>query len=168
MTPSDWSGSGGAPFATRPAHRQWLLDQAHTLFALFQQRAFNPSGGFYPLGGDGTPLPPPGPGGVVRGLHDTTRMVHCFAMAHLLGLPGADRMIDHGIAFLASHHKDQRNGGWFWQVDDRGPVDATKQAYGHAFVLLASASAMVVGHPGAAGLMSDVTDVLLRRFWAIA
>ena len=165
MTPSDWSGSDGAPFATRPAHRQWLLDQARTLFALFQQRAFNPSGGFYPLGGDGTPLPPPGPGGVVRGLHDTTRMVHCFAMAHLLGLPGADRMIDHGIAFLSSHHKDQRNGGWFWQVDDRGPVDATKQAYGHAFVLLASASAMVVGHPGAAGLMSDVTDVLLRRFW---
>ena len=165
MASSDWAGNGGTPFTTRPTHRAWLLDQARTLFALFQTRAFNPKGGFFGLGEDGTPMPAPGPGGEVRGLHDTTRMVHCFAMAHLLGLPGADRMIDHGMAFLSSHHHDQTHGGWFWQVDDRGAVDATKQAYGHAFVLLAASSAMVVGHPDAAALLADVTEVLLRRFW---
>ena len=164
MEPSDWAGQGGPAFTSRPLHRQWLMDQARTLFALFQHNAVNPKGGFYALADDGTPLPN-GPGGTVRGLHDTTRMVHCFAMAHLLGLPGSDRMIDHGMAFLASHHHDATHGGWFWQVDDQGAVDETKQAYGHAFVLLAASSAMVVGHPGAKALMADVTDILLRRFW---
>jgi len=165
MEPSDWAGHGGPAFTTRPIHRHWLMDQARSLFDLFQHNAFNPKGGFHGLADNGTAMPATGPGGTVRGLHDTTRMVHCYAMAHLLGLPGADRMIDHGMAFLASHHHDRTHGGWFWQVDDTGAVDATKQAYGHAFVLLAASSAMVVGHPGAKALMGDVTDILLRRFW---
>jgi sulfoquinovose isomerase len=82
-----------------------------------------------------------------------------------MGLPGADRMVDHGMAFLAQGHRDTKHGGWFWRVDDSGPVDATKQAYGHAFVLLAAASAKVAGHPDADALLSEVTDVLHRRFW---
>ena len=104
-------------------------------------------------------------GGVIRRLHETTRMVHCFAMAHLLGLPGADRMIDHGMRFILEKHRDPMHGGYLWSVDDLGPVDATKQAYGHAFVLLAAASAKVTGHPDADRLLADVTDVLNCRFW---
>ena len=53
------------------------------------------------------------------------------------------------------------NGGYVWGVggDDR------KQAYGHAFVLLAASSAKVVGHPDADRLLADVTEVLKARFW---
>ena len=159
-----WIGTGGSDFTTRPAHRDWLMGQATGLFSFFQRAALNPAGGFYALDNAGQPLPP-GPNGTVRGLHDTTRMVHCFVLAHLLGLPGADRMIDHGMAFLASHHRDRANGGWFWTVDDAGAVNATKQAYGHAFVLLAASSAKIVGHPGADALLAEVTEVLLTRFW---
>jgi mannose/cellobiose epimerase-like protein (N-acyl-D-glucosamine 2-epimerase family) len=92
-------------------------------------------------------------------------MVHCFVMAHQLGLPGADRMIDHGMDFVWSRHRDRQHGGFFWGVDDSGAVNPSKQAYGHAFVLLAGASAKMVNHPHADRLIADVTEVLHRRFW---
>jgi sulfoquinovose isomerase len=164
-TPANWIGTKGPDLVTRPAHRAWLMDQATRLFAMFQRAALNPKGGFFALDTEGNAIAPTGPAGSVRYLHETTRMVHCFSMAHLMGLPGADGMIDHGMAFLHSHHRDATHGGWFWAVNDSAPVDATKQAYGHAFVLLAGASAKVVGHPDADRLIGAVTEVLHRRFW---
>ncbi|PZQ96706.1 MAG: mannose-6-phosphate isomerase [Cereibacter sphaeroides] len=160
----DWI-TAGTPFTERQTHRLWLLDQARGLFDFFGPATVNPKGGFFSLDDAGRPLPAPSESGTVRGLHDTTRMIHCFAMAHLLGLPGADRMIDHGMQFLRSHHDDKVQGGYFWTANDRGAVNSTKQAYGHAFVLLAASSAKVVGHPDADRLLADVTDVLLNRFW---
>ena len=50
-------------------------------------------------------------------------------------------------------------------MDDEKPTDPTKQAYGHAFVLLAASSAMCVGHPDAPRLLADVTQVIEERFW---
>ena len=44
-------------------------------------------------------------------------------------------------------------------------TDPTKQAYGHAHVLLAAATAKAAGHPDADRLIADVTDVLVSRFW---
>ena len=166
-SPQDWIAATGPDFAQRPVHRGWLIDQAKGLFDFFRA-AYNPAGGFYALGNDGNPLSPPGPGGVVRNLHEATRMVHCYAMAHQLGLPGADRMIDHGMTFVWSRHRDGRHGGYFWGVNDRTAVNDSKQAYGHAFVLLAGASAKVVGHPDADRLIADATEVLDRRFWDAA
>lgn len=165
MTSETWIGRGGSDLVTRPAHRDWLSRQASGLIAFFQKSALNPAGGFFALDATGAPLPPPNANGTVRYLHETTRMVHCFSIAHLLGLPGADRMIDHGMAFLRSHHADPDHGGWFWAVNDKAAVDSTKQAYGHAFVLLAGASAKVVGHPDADRLIAEVTEILLARFW---
>jgi mannose/cellobiose epimerase-like protein (N-acyl-D-glucosamine 2-epimerase family) len=160
-----WAATGGPDFLSRPLHRAWLLDQARGLFAFFQPAALNPAGGFFAMDDRGTPLAAPGPRGQVRHLHEAPRMVHCFAMAHLLGLPGADRMVDHGMDFIWHHHRDTVEGGYFWGVDNAGPVNDTKQAYGHAFVLLAGASAKVIGHPDADRLIADATDVLFRRFW---
>ena len=92
-------------------------------------------------------------------------MVHCFAIARLMGRPGADRFIDHGMEFLWNGHRDAKNGGYFWGVGEDGPSDPLKQAYGHAFVLLAASSAKVVGHPDADRLLADVSEVLRTRFW---
>ena len=160
-----WAAATDPDFAARPVHRVWLLDQARSLFDFFQHSALNPSGGFFPLDNYGAPLSAPGPGGVLRHVHDTARMVHCFTMAHQLGLPGAEQMVDHGMDFIWERHRDPDNGGYFWSVDDAGPVNETKQAYGHAFVLLAASSARVVGHPNADRLLDDVTEVLHQRFW---
>jgi sulfoquinovose isomerase len=61
--------------------------------------------------------------------------------------------------------RDGQHGGYFWGVDDEKPTNLTKQAYGHAFVLLAASSAMCVGHPDARRLMEDVTRVIEDKFW---
>jgi len=155
----------GPDFLKRPAHRLWLLDQARALLDFFLPSSINPTGGFYVLDQSGTPLKTDRTGGQQRKLHSTTRMVHCAVVAHQLGLPGADQVIDHGLDFIWSCHRDERAGGYFWAIDDLGATDSTKQAYGHAFVLLAASSAKIVGHPDADRLLADVTEILHGRFW---
>ena len=165
-TVQSWVETGGSNFVKRPEHRQWLLSQAGSLFDFFQPSIINPAGGFYNLDKIGQPLlPRSGQNGSERQLHDTTRMVHCFAIAKLLGRSGADDIIDHGMEFLWERHRDKDNGGYFWGIDDSAATNSTKQAYGHAFVLLAAAAAKTVGHQDADRLLGDVSEILLTRFW---
>jgi len=91
--------------------------------------------------------------------------VHSFAIAQLMGRPGADVMIDHGMQFLWSGHRDHKHGGYFTDVAHDGATSGEKQAYGHAFVLLAASSAKAVCHPDADRLLNDITEVLLSHFW---
>ena len=154
-------------WTTLPYHRSWLIEQASGLLGFFEPNSINPAGGFYALDDEGLPIKRSAATGKppAREIHNTTRMVHCFAVARLLGRPGAEAFIDHGMAFLWNGHRDAKNGGYFWGVGDDGPSDSSKQAYGHAFVLLAASSAKVVGHPDADRLLADVTEVLRTRFW---
>lgn len=140
-------------------HKNWLRSQASNLFDFFQFSTINPTGGFYELGTQGEVV------GHTRELHATTRMVHCFSIGHLLGRPGSADLIDHGMSYLWKVHRDQKHGGYVWSIDDGGIKDSSKQAYGHAFVLLAAASAKCVGHPLADKMLADVTEVLEARFW---
>jgi sulfoquinovose isomerase len=149
-------------WAERPYHRQWLLAEAGGLMDFFQDRAINPKGGFYDLDRAGAPLATDNP---ARGIHASARMVHCFAIADLLGRPGAADVVDHGMRYLWEKHRDEKNGGYFWQADDHGAADASKQGYGHAFVLLAASSAKVIGHPLADRMLSDITEVIETKFW---
>jgi mannose/cellobiose epimerase-like protein (N-acyl-D-glucosamine 2-epimerase family) len=152
----------GLGWKTNRFHRQWLLEQANDLFDFFQPGLINPGGGFYHLDDAGGPLEPANP---LRQIHSTTRMVHCFAIGHLLGRPGCDAIIDHGMTYLWNSHRDTQHGGYLWSLDNDGPQDDTKQAYGHAFVLLAASSAKVVGHPLADALLADISQVIDERFW---
>ena len=154
--------AGLGNWQTRPYHRQWLMGQADALFDYFQQRAVFPGGGFIDLDPHGKPIDPDNP---LRPIHGTARMVHCYAIASLLGLPGADEIVDHGMRYLGEQHRDTRRGGYFWSLDKNGPRDDTKQGYGHAFVLLAASSAKVVGHPLADRMLEDITEVLNTHFW---
>lgn len=167
MTTSALSSAPSVRWASLPYHRKWLLDQASSLFDFFEPHSIDPSGGFHTLDDTGKPIgrnvatgqKPP------REIHVTTRMVHCFSIARLMGRPGADRFIDHGMDFLWSGHRDAKNGGYFWGIGEDGPSDPLKQAYGHAFVLLAASSAKLVGHPDADRLLADIAGVLRTRFW---
>lgn len=160
---ADWGNPNGPAFLERPAHRDWLHSQAISLLEFYQYAAINPAGGFYALDGRGQPLT--GVDGGVQNLHDTARMVHSFAIGHGLGLPDAMRNVDHGMDFLWSRHRDAQNGGYFSQINDAGPVNTEKQAYRHAFVLLAASSAKIVGHPDADRLLEDVSSILQAHFW---
>ncbi|RDI61231.1 AGE family epimerase/isomerase [Microvirga subterranea] len=151
----------GPSWRTLPFHREWLAGQASDLFAFYQNRIINPTGGFFELDEAGRARDDD----PVRQIHNTTRMVHCFAIGTLLGHPGADAIVDRGIEYLWNSHRDAEYGGYVWSLDNNGPKDGSKQAYGHAFVLLAASSAKVVGHPLADQLLADIADVLKSRFW---
>jgi sulfoquinovose isomerase len=155
------SPAGAPPWRENPDHRRWLRGQAEALFTFFEAESFNPAGGFHALDDAGRALADDPP----RALHATTRMVHCFAIGHLMGRPGAGDFVDHGMKAILEGHRDPRHGGFFWSFDDSGPREREKLAYGHAFVLLAASSARIVGHPDADRLLADVSEVLETRFW---
>jgi mannose/cellobiose epimerase-like protein (N-acyl-D-glucosamine 2-epimerase family) len=160
-------GVAGPRWAGLTYHRRWLIDQANALFDFFEPRSVDPDGGFYVLDEQGVPIASGRDGGrpPVREIHSTARMVHCFAIARLLGRPNAERMIDHGMEFLWKGHRDPVHGGYVWSVGKGSPGDDRKQAYGHAFVLLAASSAKVAGHPDADRLLADVSEIIRTRFW---
>jgi mannose/cellobiose epimerase-like protein (N-acyl-D-glucosamine 2-epimerase family) len=164
---SETTTASAAKWTALSYHRTWLLDQASGLLDFFERHSINPTGGFFSLDDRGRPIMRAASSGAApaRELHRTARMVHCFAIARLLGRPGAEMFIDHGMDFLRSGHRDAANGGYFRGIGEDGPTDDRKQAYGHAFVLLAASSARVVGHPDADRLLADVSEVLRTRFW---
>jgi mannose/cellobiose epimerase-like protein (N-acyl-D-glucosamine 2-epimerase family) len=142
-------------------HRRWLRQEADSLFAFFEGETLDPAGGFFLLDEFGRPLPAK----TDHALHATSRMVHCYAIGHLLGRPGAADLVDHGMEALVKRHRDGKHGGYFWSFDAAGPRETDKLAYGHAFVLLAGASAKLAGHPGADQLIADISAILEEWFW---
>lgn len=157
----------GIRWTEQSSHRLWLIGQANSIFDFYQQAAMNPQGGFFDLDERGVPLPtgwPPAPVKATN-LFQTTRMIHCFSIGHLMGRPGAANLIDHGMEYMWNKHRDTVNGGYFWANGLLAPVNDSKQHYGHAFVLLAAASAKVAGHPQADRLLEDISEVLETRFW---
>jgi mannose/cellobiose epimerase-like protein (N-acyl-D-glucosamine 2-epimerase family) len=110
----------------------------------------HPDGGFAWLRSDGTAdLSRP------RELWITTRMTHVFALGAMLGFPGAEELVAHGLESLRKDFRDDAHGGWFAQVG--GSSD--KRAYEHVFVVLAASSA------GDAELLGEALEVLETRFW---
>ena len=105
---------------------RWLDDPVHRAFLAADARRqldfFRPSlrrdGGFDVLAWDGSPLPD-----TAQELHTTTRLVHSYAIGKAFGDRGADRIIDAGMTFLWSHHRDTRHGGYLWSVGRGGPGD---------------------------------------------
>ena len=123
----DWTEALGSKFSARDGHRQWLFKQATALFDFYEPNSINSAGGFHALDDAGRPVPATkGHDGQERQLHETTRMVHCFTISKLIGRPHADDFIDHGMDFLWSRHRDIKNGGYYWGVDDSSPTNTNK------------------------------------------
>ena len=78
------------------------------------------------------------------------RQVYAFAVAKARGWDGpADRLIAHGIEFMAGNGRTDR-GGWVRTLNVDGSVaDPAEDAYDHSCVLLALAHAHLCGNPDA-------------------
>lgn len=127
---------------------------------VFARASVHPDGGFAWLSADGRPEL-----GRPVELYISCRMTHVFALAHLLGRPGAADLVDHGVSSLVGRLRDHEHGGWWAAVGPDGPTVRSKTAYEHAFVVLAASSAAAAGRPGADALLTDALDVLDRHFW---
>ncbi|QOR71210.1 AGE family epimerase/isomerase [Ruania alkalisoli] len=143
---------------TNAAHARWLENETDALLD-FASGAMVEEGFAY-LSSEGEQIPAEG-----SQLWLTCRMIHCFALGSLLGRPGSATMVDHGLRALSGHFRDDVNGGWYAQVGPDGPMDDTKAAYAHAFVILAGASAASAGRPGGKELLEEALTVSLQRFW---
>ncbi len=148
-----------AAWMTSVSHRAFLMDDAQKQFGFFDN-SLRPDTGFYVLDPTGRPID-----SNVQELHTTTRLVHSYALGKIAGRGGCDKMIDQGMRYLLSHHKDSAQGGYFWSLDGSAVKDSRKLAYGHAFVLLAASSALAAHHPDANALLADVDSVLDAHFW---
>jgi sulfoquinovose isomerase len=103
----------------------------------------------------------------------TCRMTHVHALAVLDGtvLDGAGsagELAAHGVDALRGPLHDAEHDGWYAAVDATGPTATAKEAYGHAFVILAAAGATAAGVDGGAALLEHALDVFDRRFWSEA
>lgn len=118
-----------------------------------------------------------------RHLVATCRSIANFAAGAVAGGPAwCLDAAEHGLTFLESAHAavDDTNGavddtnaarkvpnaaGYHLVVDaDGDPIDRTRSAYGHAFVLLAYARATHAGIDGAAAGLEATVDLLDERF----
>jgi len=89
------------------------------------------------------------------------RMTHVFGLAQLLGRPGADELVRHGVvALTVGPLRDRERGGWRSSTDDD-----TKAAYVHAFVVLAGSTAATVDADGGRALLDEALAVWQHRFW---
>lgn len=143
---------------TNPAHSRWLETETDSLIGFASGSMIDEGFGYLDSEGDVDPK---------QGaqLWITCRMVHSFALASMLGRPGAATMVDHGLRALAENFHDEQNGGWYAHVNARGPVDSTKMAYAHAFVILAGSSAAAAGRPGGTELLTEALAISLQHFW---
>lgn len=140
------------------SHRKWLDDELRRLVH-FGLASVDPRGGFGWLLDDGTrdasrPVE----------LWISCRMTHVYALAELVGIEGAGTLVEHGLAGLEGELRDAEHGGWFSSID-KGPVNDRKEAYAHAFVILATSSALAAGHQRAEVLLHEAIAVHSEHFW---
>lgn len=144
---------------TLASHRTWL-EREQTRLLRFARGA-QVGRGFAWLDASGVPdLEQP------LQLWITTRMTHVFALGHLLGHPGCGPLVDHGVAALRGAFEDSDHGGWFPALSGERAVRSDKEAYPHAFVLLAAAGAAMAGRDGGSALLEEAVAVVERHFWS--
>ncbi len=150
------------PLGPLSPHARWLESETDRLLH-FAQGSRLRDGGFGMLDDDGN-VDPAAPVDLLI----TCRMTHVFALGSLLGRAGGGLLCDHGIHALQHIFKDHVNGGW---LREKGATAADaagsrKEAYAHAFVLLAAASATAAGRPRGRELLDDAVAVIEKYFWS--
>lgn len=153
--------ASGAAWITLPSHHRWLAAEGDRLLDFASASAV--PDGFGSLDGLGV-VDPTAP----TELWVTTRMTYLFALGALWGRPGSAALVRHGVAAIQGTFHDDAYGGWFTSVAGGQPVDATKNAYETAFVVLASAAALTAGERGARALLDEALAVIDRHFWSAA
>ena len=140
-------------------NRAYLDSEAKSLIE-FGRRFPSPGGGSWWLGDDGTPWTDR-----KRETWITSRMVHVYSLASMLGVSDCESLIDAGLRGLQGELHDAEHGGYYAAVQPDGTPVGPKQCYAHAFVILAASSAMLAGRPGADELLEDAKAFYDRYFW---
>lgn len=102
---------------------------------------------------------------MTKHLVGTCRFIYNYAVAgQLLERKDYIDAARHGLDFLQTVHL-QPDGGYAWVLQGREVEDATRHCYGHAFVLLAVATAAKAGIDEARPAIDEVYRLLEDRFF---
>lgn len=118
------------------------------------------SGASYYLGDDGKPWTDR-----PRETWITCRMAHVYSMAAMAGYPEGRALASAAIRGLSGELMDKEAGGWYPGITADGRVLPDKQCYAHAFVILASTSAVLAGIEGAGELLRRALRIYDEKFW---
>ncbi|MEZ5462093.1 AGE family epimerase/isomerase [Dokdonella sp.] len=101
-----------------------------------------------------------------RHLVSSTRFVFNYAMA-AREFSRSDYLdiARHGLSYLREAHRDPISGAYAWTLHDGKVLDATRHAYGMAFVMLAYATSMKAGIEAAIPWLDETWQLLEERFW---
>jgi mannose/cellobiose epimerase-like protein (N-acyl-D-glucosamine 2-epimerase family) len=101
-----------------------------------------------------------------RHLVSSTRFVFNYAMAaREFRREDYLDVVRHGLEFLRRAHRDPASGAYAWTLRDGKVEDATRHAYGMAFVLLAYSTAFAAGVQEARPWIDETWSLLEERFW---
>jgi mannose/cellobiose epimerase-like protein (N-acyl-D-glucosamine 2-epimerase family) len=93
------------------------------------------------------------------------RLVFNFAVGDLLDGPDWCRSAaSHGVTYLLDEWR-AADGGYAWVRSGREVADPQRTCYGHAFVLLAYATAAKADIPRAENAVHETADLIIERFW---
>jgi len=142
--------------------------QSHIRFILgfYQDRVIAANGGFYQAFRDDGSIYDP----AVRHLVSSTRFVFNYANASRRYQSDEYRQwAANGLSYLQTAHR-QGNSSYAWVVeaDNKGQISITDDramAYGHAFVMLAAASAVEAKIDGADKIIDDIWHFMEAQFW---
>ncbi|MCQ2523360.1 MAG: AGE family epimerase/isomerase [Lachnospiraceae bacterium] len=140
-------------------NKKFLEENVEALLS-FGHKFPSPKGSSYYLSDDGTPWIDKN-----RETWITSRMAHVYSIGTLLGHTGSEELVDAAIRGLSDELKDKKNGGWYAGLTKDDKILPDKQCYAHAFVILASTSALLAGREGAKELLNEALKVYDEKFW---
>jgi mannose/cellobiose epimerase-like protein (N-acyl-D-glucosamine 2-epimerase family) len=144
-------------------YQAWAKQLLQVVLTSWRERADSPDGLFNPYLDRQWRHTSDGP----RTLVSQCRLIYNFARAFELGGdPGYADFVQRGIAALERNFGDPDGDGWVWACHGDGRLaDDTGDAYGHAFVILALATAAAgLGEARHRDLALRTWDAVQRRF----
>src|SRR5581483_9617182 len=120
-SPSRGPVGDGRSWLDSHEHRAWLTGQALRLLDFFRATV-GAGGSFAELDDDGRPLPTgcPPARSPRQNLLTVARVVHCYAVAELRGVPGCRAIVARGLETIWEEHRDVRGGGGYRAAIGRG------------------------------------------------
>jgi mannose/cellobiose epimerase-like protein (N-acyl-D-glucosamine 2-epimerase family) len=141
----------------------WLRQHIFDILHFYAPRCLDPQyGGFYQgYRDDGSIYDHR-----TKHLVSSTRFVYVFSIGTLLKGPDWCRTYaELGLEYIQEKHFDRVNGGYYWILEGLEAKDTSKQAYGHAFVLLAASAALKAGISWAFPIIEEVFQQLEEHLW---
>jgi len=139
----------------------FLNSHIRSIIDFYEPRVVDTSGGFFQTfrdNGDVFDAP-------LRHLVSSSRFIYNYATAYRkYGKVHHQQWAQHGIDFLQQAHL-RANGSYAWELRDGIVTDGRAMAYGHAFVMLAGASALRAGIEDGRMLVTQMWDFLEQNFW---